>query len=58
MDHVTAAGTLVVEPSFFGSKFTFEEPDEEISDLVGLARSHTSNFCIIKHFSMPSVVRL
>ena len=40
------------------SKFTFEEHDKEMADLVGLARSHTSNFCIIAHFGLPVVVRL
>ena len=59
-DYVTALGTLVVEPSFFGSmsKFTFEEPDREMADLVSLARSHTSKFHIVEHFGLPVVVRL
>ena len=37
---------------FFGSvsKFTFEEPDKEMADLIVLARSHASNFCIIEAF--------
>ena len=59
-DHVAALGTLVVEPSFFGSvyKFTLEKPEREMADLVGLARSHTSNFHVIEHFGLPVVVWL
>ena len=39
-------------------KFTFEDPDKEIADFVGLARSHTLNFCVIKRFGLHIVVRL
>ena len=50
----------MVEPSFlcYVSKFTFEEPDREAADLVSLARSHTSNFCIVEHFGLPVEVNL
>ena len=59
-NHVTALGTLEVEPSFFGSvfKFTVEEPDKEMAALVSLDRSHTLEFFIAKHFDLPVVVRL
>ena len=59
-DHVTALGSLVIEPSFFGSvsKFTFELLDKEMSDLVAFSRYHISNFCITEHFGLPVVVRL
>ena len=59
-DYATALGTLLVEPSLFGfvSRFTFKKPDKEIADLIGLARSHTSNFHIVEHFDLPIVVRL
>ena len=45
-------GTLIVDPSFFGSmsKFTFEQPDKEMADHIGLARSQTLNFCIVERF--------
>ena len=50
----------MVEPSFIGSvsKFTFKEPDSEMADLFGLARSHTSNFHVIECFGLLLVVRL
>ena len=57
---MTALGTFLVEPSFFGSmsKFTFEELDKEMVDLISLARAYTSNFCIVEYFGLPIVVRL
>ena len=50
----------MVEPFFFGSvfKFTFEQPDRGMTDLVGLARSHILNFCTIKHIGLLVVVWL
>ena len=55
---MTVLGTLVVELSFISSisKFTFEEPEREMADLVGLARSHTSSFRVIERFGLPVVV--
>ena len=40
------------------SKFTFAEPDREMADLVGLARSQALNFRIVELFGSPVLVRL
>ena len=59
-EHVTALGTLLVEPCSIGSvsKLTFVELDRKIAKPVSLARSHVLNFHIIEHFGLPVVVRL
>ena len=49
----------MIEPYFldFVSKFTFVEPDREIAEFVGLARSQASKICVIEHFGSPVLVR-
>ena len=39
-------------------KLTFKEPDMEVADLVGLARSYASKFHVFECFGLPVVVRL
>ena len=57
-DHVTALGTLMVESSLFPSELVnFEEPDMKMASLIGLARSQSLNFCIVKRFGLFVVVR-